>query len=620
MSNSLFRQFAIATFVLGLMGIAAYGRVIDNGYALDAVYTVQENPRVRADTGLIEIFSSPYWDAEAFPGRGLYRPLSALSFQSTRRLWDEPVALDHAINLGLHVLCGSALVVFLLQMGAHFGVALTLATLFLLHPVQSEVVASLVERSGLLATLFALLALNLSLARGCSTPGSWIGLFGLFSLSLFAKESTVGLLVILPACWAARELWSGAGRGDVTRRALGLAGCLGLAVVGNLALRHAVLGDLMVSEVARLDDGASGFFELRWRALAFASLYGEKLVWPHPLLPDYLTGVVAGSGFGLHLRALLSAFLLLASVAWPAFTWSRGRPLTRVHLGILLFWVAIAPVSNLVVQIGTPFGERLFYFPLIFLLLAAVDLPVWRSLRAAGLGQVPRGWPIWVVVGVMFGGLGALRIPEWKDNRSLFQAAVRDCPGNYYAQMTYGQILLAGGHPVEREGARKAFLAAARATPGAAPPLAFLGNMALAQGDLLTARSLFEDSFARADDDEREIAALNLSRVYRALDNFQALESLLVPLASEHPEWILLQRELWEYWLSRDRTREALVVLERTVRWAPRDRTVWRQIIRAHLRLGQREQAAERLATAPPGTLDDSLARHLKREGLGPSR
>lgn len=620
MAGPSFRQFAAAALLLGILGITTYGRVVDNGYVYDAVYLVQLNPDVRADASLVEIFTSPYWDAEIAPGRGLYRPISVLSYQLTRRIWDEPVvSVDHAIDLGLHVVCSLVFLVFLMQMGAHFGVALTLAMLFLLHPVQTEVVASLVGRSDLLATLFALLALSLSLTRRVSVFWLWTGLFGFFSLSLLAKESSASLIVLLPACWAARESWRGAARAKVTRRALGMALCLGLVLACNLALRQGMLGGLLIADTAKFDDGASGFFELRWRALAFVSLYVEKLIWPLPLLPDYLTGVVPLKGFGLNLRAAVSAVLILSSVAWPAWAWWRQRSFTRVHLGILLFWTAMVPVSNLILQIGTPFGERLLYFPFLFLLLAAVDLPLWRPAGVGSTRSVPRLWPVWVIVAIVLGVMSAIRIPEWKDNRSLFQAAVRDCPDNYFSQFTYGSILYREGRPEDREFARQAMMEAARVSPDAYTPRVALGVMALAEEKSLEARTRFEEAYARVGqvtDFEHQIAALNLSRAYRKLEEFQKLESLILPLAQEHPEWNELQAELADYWLKRGRIPEALVVYERALERSPEDKAIWRQVIWAHLYLGQDQLAADRLEASPPGTVNYLFKRELDQNGL----
>jgi hypothetical protein len=621
MSGPSLRQLALAFLLFGVVGVAVFGRVVDNGYAFDAYYTVRDHPQVQPDASLVEVFSAPWWPGEEARGRALYRPLALLSFQLTRRLAADPLPIDHGIDLLLHVGCGVALLAFLMQMGAAFGAALTLALVFLLHPVQTEVVASLVGRTDLLATLTALLALNAALSRSLRGPAAWVAAGLLFSLSLLAKESTVALFVILPVCWAARELWSGRAKVEVTRGALGFAAVLGLAFVAHLVLRMAILGDLMVSEVAVQGDEARGFFALRWRALAFASLYAQKLVWPLPLLPDYLTGVVPDAGLELHARAVATLGAMVASVVWPLRSWLRDRALSLAQVGLLLFWLAMAPVSNLVIQIGTPFGERLVYFPFVFLLLAAAGLPLWRDVATGRVGSLPRLPVVWVVVLGAMALASAGRVPEWRDNRALFEAAVRDLPENYYSQLAFGATLMReGGGPYERDLAVRAFQAAARAREEAYPPWSMLGQLLYAEGDFAAARSVFEEAQRRATGLEREPSLLNLSRTYRALGDAPAVETLIVPEAEAHPEWTQLQREVGDYWRSRDRLDRALDCYERVLARAPDDVEAWRAVIETHLALGQREKARALIDSAPKGAIDYRFRLRLEREGLDPGR
>lgn len=620
MASVSLRQFAATALFLGFLGLLIHGPVVKNGYALDAVHLVQLNPHVRADASLRDIFTSPYWDEETHPGRGLYRPVAVLSYQLTRGIWDEPVvAIDHAIDLVLHLLCSLLLLVFLMEMGAHFGVALSLATLFLVHPVQIETIASVVGRSDLLATLFAFLAITLSLSRRVPTMGLWPGLFGLVFLSLLAKESTAGIVLILPACWIAREIWNGARAEDIWRHGLAQFLCLSLAVACYLIVRQSVLGSLVVSEMPIFKDGTTGFFELRWRALAYASLFAQKLIWPVPLQPDYLTGVIPGAGIGLNIRAVLTGIAMLASVGWPIWTWSRRQSLNRIQLGILLFWIAMAPVSNLAIQIGTPFAERFLYYPLFFLMLAAIDLPLWQRKRISELGSIPKFWPVWAIVLIALGVLSAERIPEWKTNRSLFRAAAQDCPDNYIAQFTYGSILYGEGRPEDRKRAREAFAEAARIIPDAYTPRVALAAMAQLANNTQEARTRFEEAYARVADvsnQEHEVAALNLSRAYLTLQEFEKMETLIVPLSREHPEWDTLQAELAEYWIKRENFPEALVVFERARGRKPGDPGISRYVIWAHLKLGQIDQARERIKFAPYGTITPQFRQQLESEGL----
>ena len=53
MTGPSLRQFAVVALLLGVRGLATHGRVVDNGYAFDAMYTVRDNPNVRADAHLV---------------------------------------------------------------------------------------------------------------------------------------------------------------------------------------------------------------------------------------------------------------------------------------------------------------------------------------------------------------------------------------------------------------------------------------------------------------------------------------------------------------------------------------------------------------------------------------
>lgn len=621
MSGPSLRQLALASLLLGVVAVAVFGRVVDNGYAFDAFYTVRDHPQAQASATIAEAFASPWWPGDEARGRALYRPLAVVSFQWTRKLADDPLPIDHGIDLLLHVACSLALLAFLMQMGARFGVATALALVFLVHPVQTEVVASLVGRTDLLATLGALLALNVALARRPPPAAAWIATAALFSLSLLAKESTVALVLILPACWAMRGVWNGRAPGEVVRGAAAHAFVLALALAAHLVLRQSVLGDLMVSEVAVQGDEARGFFALRWRALAFASLYAQKLVWPLPLLPDYLTGVVPESGLALHGRAAATLVAIVLSVAWPLRTWLRERTLSVAQLGVLLFWMAVAPVSNLVIQIGTPFGERLVYFPFVFLLLSAVGAPVWRDVASTRWGASPRAPVLWGVVLVAMGVVSAQRTPEWRNNRALFEAAVRDRPQNYYSQMAFGATLMReGGGSYERDLAVRAFRAAARARAEAYPPWSMLGQLYYAEGDHREARRVFEEAERRATGRERQPSLLNLSRTYRALGDTVAIEARIVPEADAHPEWTRLQREVGDYWRSRDRPDRALAYFERVLEREPDEVDAWRAVIETLVQLGRLDAAADRIEAAPDGTVDYRFKLRLERAGLDTGR
>ena len=120
-----------------------------------------------------------------------------LSSLSHRLVWtaagNHPAA-HHAVNLALHlgngVLVSAVAGVFLPPVAA-WGAA----TLFLVHPVQTEAVAYVASRSELLATTFALLAglIALHADRGWH----YVAVVGAVALAVCAKESAAVIVPIL---------------------------------------------------------------------------------------------------------------------------------------------------------------------------------------------------------------------------------------------------------------------------------------------------------------------------------------------------------------------------------------------------------------------------------------
>ena len=68
--------------------------------------------------------------------------------------------------------------------------------------------------------------------------------------------------------------------------------------------------------------------------------------------------------------------------------------------------------------------------------------------------------------------------------------------------------------------------------------------------------------------------------------------------------------------MTQRRVAEALVAFERALANAPKDKTLWRHVIWAHLYLGQRERALSRLESSPPGTVNYEFNIRLKRDEL----
>lgn len=216
-------------------------------------------------------------------GGRYYRPLVMLSFYGNYTFSGTNPAVFHATNLLLHVLNACLLYaicnVYLRdRQWGMFG-ALIAALLFAVTPLNCEAVSWISARTDLLCCLFFLIAVRVVLAENMPALPASV-LFGLaFLCSLFAKESSAPLLVIVPLYLLNRKSdGSGRGRLFLFSAAALLAGLL----YALLRTGGSVHADQGVSKVVAQVSGHS-LLQIVYDSLAATGFYLKKLLWPFPL-------------------------------------------------------------------------------------------------------------------------------------------------------------------------------------------------------------------------------------------------------------------------------------------------------------------------------------------------
>ncbi|MEW6270197.1 MAG: hypothetical protein AB1689_12980, partial [Thermodesulfobacteriota bacterium] len=195
------RPAAAAVFVAALV---VYAGTLSNGFPFDDAIQVEQNLYVRSLAHVPAILSQPTW-----PGY-VYRPLPTLTYAATWALVGPAPWLHHLTSALLHA---GVSVLVLLLLARVFGarVALLAALLFAVHPIHVEAVASVANRTELLAALLGIGAVLLVVPRGARSPGERpplprmaLGLAS-FVAALLSKESALTLAVAVPLLVAARD-------------------------------------------------------------------------------------------------------------------------------------------------------------------------------------------------------------------------------------------------------------------------------------------------------------------------------------------------------------------------------------------------------------------------------
>ena len=442
---------ARALVICTVLVAVCYVNALPNAFILDDVLIVAGNEHIR-HIAPFQLLLQSYWGD--LNHAGIYRPLTIFSFSLEYPIWHLWAPGFRLVNLSLHTLNGW--LVFLLVSGLleSPAAALAAAVVYVIHPMQTEAVVSIVGRSELLAATFFFTAW-LAFRKGPT------GLAALaYVLAVLSKESAI----TFPAIAMVDVALSSGGIKKVVeswRRFAVLAAC-GIAY---LALRFHVLGGLGVPPSGQYLGGAMTLTQ-RWITSGRVFIQYLRLL----IAPVRVTGDYDFNSIPVATLRDWDAWLgliLVAALLGTAVWFAKKKP--AITMGILFFFVALLPVSNWIMPIALLMAERFLYTPAFwFALLAGM---AWAGIRDKGQKRV-------VAAGVV-----AVAIPLcishnyiWQDTLTFHENAVRVLPQNARARLGYGFALLRLDKTAE---AKVQFETGLKIKPGSAPLLAGLARTML---------------------------------------------------------------------------------------------------------------------------------------------
>jgi protein O-mannosyl-transferase len=336
-----------------LLAVAAYARVLDGEFQLDDLSAVLGSPAARdLETAIRQL-----------PGSILRggRPVADLTFALDHAFGGGAPRAYHLTNLAIHlgvVVLAYAFARKVLRLAgaaSERGTALAVAGLFALHPMQSQAVSYVVQRSEALASGLYLLALLLLLeaerpGRGWRSLAAWVGGLVAFVLAVGTKPIAVTLpLAWLILAWLVPDPEGRKGLATWRRRLSMAAPLLLLDLVGGLAVLRGLAGQVSAGfDMPGLSPAS--YFLSQWKAVAtylrlLAWPTGQNLEWDLPLARSLSDpGVVAS---GLVLAGLVSGAGAL--FFWSRKRWSAGGAAGRVAaFGLLWFFLVLSPTSSVV--------------------------------------------------------------------------------------------------------------------------------------------------------------------------------------------------------------------------------------------------------------------------------
>lgn len=434
--------------LVALVSFAAWAPSLGNGFVFDDIQVIQDNPRLES-VDLKLFLTTPYWTGNEATQAGLYRPLTILSFALDRALFGPGPGPVHATNVVLNALAAALAFALALRLTGSRYAAVAAGALWGVHAVHVEAVANGVGRSEILAALCVFGGLLAHLAwmdlRGAghtlARAKRWLGLaMVLYFLGLLAKESAVMLPALaFLADWLVVE--RGRLRAALARVPVYLA--YGLPFAAFMALRVSVVGS-GTPALQEVMAGATAFQRMLHASETLLAQVGQVL------FPALLCGEYAD--YRTLVRPSLADPLVLGSlVAWALLGWACVR-LARAGrhaavLGVLWFFVAIFPVSNLVIPIGTVRADRLLYTPSYGLVLAVAALGTLLFERSRQLALVALGLAV-----LAMGARAVSASREWASPEALWPPIAERNPGSPIAWAHLGDQARKAGRREEAEG------------------------------------------------------------------------------------------------------------------------------------------------------------------------
>lgn len=497
----------LATLLAGL----CYVTTLQVPFYFDDTIYILENPRITSGTALTDLAGSRYVGLVSF---ALNYDLGGFS----------PIGF-HLVNIAIHLINGLLvyhLVRLLLKAMRSTApvapvplpdqvpswIAVSVATVFLLHPIQTQAVTYITQRFASLATLFYLSAVSGYLVWRMAPPGArhrtlWYGMAWLATvLAMKTKEISFTLPLMLVAietiCWrpVARRQWIAL-----------VPFLLTFAIIPLSRLDVAGTGVGLARETAEI--GRDTYLLTEFGVVV---TYVRLLLLPVHQNLDYDIPL-AGSFFE---PAVLLSFLLLFTLGSIAlclvFSRSRVAPSCRLAgFGLIWFFLTLSVESSIIPIADVLFEHRL-YLPSVGFFLALVTGLVasqealkttvagrpdgiiarlaWRS-RLSHLSHHVCLIAGLVPIVLVLAWATYHRNTVWQNPVALWSTVVAQSPGKARPHLSLGYAYKAEGR---YEDAIREYRAALALRPAYAEAYSNLGNAYLAQGRLDEAIEAHEEA------------------------------------------------------------------------------------------------------------------------------
>ena len=424
-------------------------------YTLDDPYFTTDNPLVKEGVSSIPQFFTHAAYYGVFKNHDAsYRPLMLTSFAIEKQLIGFNPQVSHFINLVIFSLAIFFLFKLLRRVFNSYSVYIPffIVLLYELHPIHTEVVASVKSRDELLALLFTTLSMLASFRYIDNKKMADLILSALFFfLSLISKESSITFVAIMPLTiyFFRNEK---------------------ISKIITATIPYAIMAGLyMLMRMSFIEsDGEKVRILVNNNALMAATNYPDKLatilfiqfkyilllIFPHPLSYDYSYSEIPIISFSNY-KALISLIVIVAALVYAIVNLKRKN----VFSYCILFYCAGAVItSNLLVDIGATMAERFIFTASLGFSIGVVFLFV-QVFKAdkMNISYANSSKLFYVIIGIstLYCVKTVARNEVWKNNLDLYSSGVETAPGSwrthYLLGVQYTKMISGEKNPEEKK-------------------------------------------------------------------------------------------------------------------------------------------------------------------------
>lgn len=493
-----------------------YGNTISHDYVLDDKMVISENDNVQRGFAAIPSLFTHTTDFGYVDNKEgtAYRPLTQMSYAIEIGVFGLNPSVNHFFNVLYYtILC--FLLYFLLSQyifhHKHKLLSFMITTLFLIHPIHTEVVSNIKSRDEIFSMLFFVVSIVLLFKYNRTGKIFILVISALMYLSsLFSKENAIVFIVLIPLFLYFFQHYR-------LKEILVVLIPYLIVLIIFLFARSLVIEE-RGTEITYVNNAIlmyEGFFERYAMVFYILLLYLKLLIFPYPLIWDYSYGHFYLDNMVIAL-AVVSVIIHLALFIFAIWNFKKKNIYSFL---ILLYLVSLSVVSNVFIFIGSTMSERFLFFPSLAFCILIVYLA--GNLFNLNFGSAkPKFRPSAIaVLLILFVGLSVYSYSEscqWKNDRSLILSDYNKTR-SFRARMAYIESLYKQAKEMRdnrkvMDRARSEMSRVLRDFPEEAEAWYMNGLISSAYGDKKNAIESYKKVLKRK---EKHLAALNnLGTVY----------------------------------------------------------------------------------------------------------